>query len=374
MAADPQRVSVLMVTENNEETVAGAIASVMGQTYKNYELLIIDNGSVDASAHIAAHMCGSHPAATLSLRPRRLVSAQYNALMQRSRGGYFAFIVASDVWVADKLERQVAFLRQQEHLGAVFSWVDYTNRQGQVITGGQPRYNLTCPSETLADALFFNHDGVALSSLLLRRSLVEKVGFFDPKLRHAYIYDFLLRLLVGGRVHLLPQRLARLNVFFQADDGDDQKKMASEAWQVLGKQAPKMLTRYPHLTSMFEALYDNLTRYAYEGLNFSAAEKYLRAKRAKFGLTEHDLLLLVDCFVHQTNFKEANSLLEQAFPQRASFAPQTQALLLELIARVVGFGDRSLDTFAAAEGLGAPSGKFQANTLMPLEVPAEAEI
>jgi glycosyltransferase involved in cell wall biosynthesis len=361
-------ISVLIHTHNQEAEIEAAVASVLAQTQPAQEIVIMDNGSIDGTACRAAALCERHPQVSLSLQTQRSFGDMANRLMQRAGGSLFAFMSGADRFHPDKLQQQVQALAANPRLGGVYTHVAYMSAQGQVQRGYTPHYNYVEPQDApdplaLPRRLLLNNDAVSFSSLLLQRRAVEQVGFFDVTLQAGCAYDYALRLACRVDIQVLEQPLTLLGLRGLGCDAAADKVLAKESWQLLGKHSPKLLQRYPQLGSSLEGLYDQLTAYAYQAADYSAAEKYLRAKRLKFGLTQTDLICLLDCLVHQMSFKQANDVLEQVFPNRAQFTPHTQALLGELVARVVAFGNRSMDPFEAGRGIGGPQGLFTLHRL-----------
>jgi hypothetical protein len=368
-------ISVLIHTHNHEGEIAAAVASVLAQSQPAQEIIIMDNGSVDGTACLAAALCERHPMVSLSLQTPRSAGDMANRLMQRARGNFFAFMSGADRYHPEKLAQQVQALAVNPRLGGVYTHVAYMSAQGQVQRGYTPHYNspetdpapqglpLEPDPQALPRRLLLNNDAVSFSSLMLPRRAVEQVGLFDSTLKAGYAYDYALRLACRVDLQVLAKPLTLLGLRGLGYDAAADKVLAKESWQLLGKHSPKLLQRYPQLGSSLEGLYDQLTACAYQAGDYSAAEKYLRAKRQKFGLTQTDMILLVDCLVHQMSFKQANDVLEQVFPNRAQFTPHTQALLRELVARVVALGSRSMDPFEAARGVGGPQGLFAPHRL-----------
>src|SRR5437867_2324775 len=144
--------SVIIIFLNAEKFIQQAIESVFAQTYTDWELLLVDDGSTDKSTEIALSYADQHPAKVRYLEhedhQNRGMSASRNLGIRHARGEYIAFLDADDVWLRGKLEEQVAILDSQPEagmvLGAIEWWYSWTgdpkdlNRDRIVLPGAQP--------------------------------------------------------------------------------------------------------------------------------------------------------------------------------------------------------------------------------------------
>jgi glycosyltransferase involved in cell wall biosynthesis len=101
-------VSVIMPTYNRRQTIQAAIASVQRQTFQDWELIVVDDGSRDGTASV---IDGSDPRLVLIRQENQGVNAARNAAMLRARGRYIAFLDSDDEWLPHHLELSVAFFR-----------------------------------------------------------------------------------------------------------------------------------------------------------------------------------------------------------------------------------------------------------------------
>lgn len=115
-------VSVICICFNHESFVEKAINSVLKQTYKNIELIIIDNGSTDNSFSIIQEICKQHPEIQLLQFPETIsITKAFNKGFERSKGRFLIDLSADDVLLEDAVEKQVAFfLEQPKQVGLIF--------------------------------------------------------------------------------------------------------------------------------------------------------------------------------------------------------------------------------------------------------------
>jgi glycosyltransferase involved in cell wall biosynthesis len=203
--SDPARllVSCIIIFLNEEKYLAEAIESVLAQTYHNWELLLVDDGSTDGSASIARAYCSKNPQRIRYFahenRANRGMSASRNLGLREARGSLVAFLDGDDTWFDDKLERQVAiFHRHPEAVmvsGATLYWHSWradADRPDRIIctghtktvrgssTGRIAQERLYQPGELMKE-LYPLGKGVTPSSSgnMIRRDFALAVGGFE---------------------------------------------------------------------------------------------------------------------------------------------------------------------------------------------------
>jgi glycosyltransferase involved in cell wall biosynthesis len=181
-------VSVITSFFNEERFITEAIESVISQTYESWELLLVDDGSDDASTEIARRYARSRPDKIRYLEHSDHMnlglSAARNVGHKNSRGDYLAFLDADDIWLPDKLARQVPRLADDPAIGMIYGatkyWHGWTNRPEDIAKDHMwfPVREETVfnPPQLLAHFL----DGTVLmpcmGSILIRRDVVERMG------------------------------------------------------------------------------------------------------------------------------------------------------------------------------------------------------
>lgn len=194
MSSDPL-VSIIVPYLNAEAFLGETLRSVEEQSYRNWELLLVDDGSTDRSPSIAAACAARHPMRVHRLqRPDGAAhgpSAARNLALRNVHGEFVAFLDADDMWAASKLEEQVAML--QAHADAIMVygrmryWYSWSGCQEDAARDYEPDPGLPSgivhPSARLAAALV---SGTARSPLpsdaLIRNTAVQAAGGFDERL------------------------------------------------------------------------------------------------------------------------------------------------------------------------------------------------
>jgi glycosyltransferase involved in cell wall biosynthesis len=209
-------VSIITIFLNAEKFLGEAIESVLNQTYSNWELFLIDDGSTDNSATIAQRYAAQYPHQICYLEhpnhQNRGKSTSRNLGIQQARGEYLTFLDADDVFLPHKLERQVAILAVQPGTGMVYGQTEYWYRWTGNTAGGKrdflSRLGVRPHAVFQPPALVarFLKDGgtvPCLCAILVRRSVVTGVGAFDESIQHMYEDQvFLARLCLAAPVYV----------------------------------------------------------------------------------------------------------------------------------------------------------------------------
>lgn len=198
-------VSVVVPVYNGERFVGECLDSLSAQTYRPLEIIIADDGSTDRSAEIAEQ----HTALPIVLRePHRCAPAVRNAGIRRATGEYVAFCDVDDLWTTDKIQKQVAIFEAQQEVGFVFT--DYARVDAK---GENLRYRKVGRLEKAFNksdqfASLVLRNSVPTSTVMLRRSLFERIGFFDETMRIADDWDLWIRVAKSGtRMHRINEVL-----------------------------------------------------------------------------------------------------------------------------------------------------------------------
>jgi glycosyltransferase involved in cell wall biosynthesis len=195
-----QLVSVIIIFLNAERFIREAIESVFAQTYSDWELLLVDDGSTDGSSAIAHEYAEQHPQQVRYLEHdqhvNRGMSASRNLGIRQARGVYIAFLDADDVWLPHKLEQQVEILDSRPDAAMIYGlsqwWYSWTGivedqERDYVLQLGVAPKTLITPPALLP--LFFFRQQAAIpnpSSILVRRDVVERIGGFEERFRGMY--------------------------------------------------------------------------------------------------------------------------------------------------------------------------------------------
>jgi glycosyltransferase involved in cell wall biosynthesis len=181
------RVSVVMANYNYGRFLREAIDSVLKQTLRDLELIVVDDGSTDDSRKIIESYL---PDSRVRFAPVDHLGqpGAKNAGIELARSPLIAFLDADDIWHLDKLKKQVALFDRDPSLGVVYSRRVMIDENGSDLPYSQPRLHR---GEVLAE--MFRDNFVCFSSAVVRRLVFEHLGMFDTDIDLAIDYDFWLR-------------------------------------------------------------------------------------------------------------------------------------------------------------------------------------
>jgi glycosyltransferase involved in cell wall biosynthesis len=188
-------VSVIIPSYNRREMLLQAVAAVLAQTFTDYELIVVDDGSTDNTPAALAPYTG---AITLLTGDNKGVSAARNDGVARARGEYVAFLDSDDLWLPDKLSRQVSFLAAHPEVLVCQTeeiWIKNGRRINPAKKHRKPSGMIFFPS--LALCL------VSPSAVMIKKTFFREIGGFDEMLPACEDYDLWLRISCRHPIHLI---------------------------------------------------------------------------------------------------------------------------------------------------------------------------
>ncbi|WP_195908582.1 glycosyltransferase [Novosphingobium sp. Gsoil 351] len=200
-------ISVAMSVYNAERFLDEAIASVRAQSFADFEFLILDDGSSDASRAIIARHAAEDPRIRPIIRENRGLIASLNQLLDEARGSLVARMDADDICLPQRFERQRAFLAAHPDHAVVGSWsedIDELGRPYPIDGPDHPTTHAGFLAAIEAGAPLLCHPAV-----MFRRDAVRGVGGYHAAFRHCEDLDLWLRLASVTRLANIPERLIR---------------------------------------------------------------------------------------------------------------------------------------------------------------------
>lgn len=180
-------VSVIIATYNYGRYLGGAIASALGQTFQDLEVIVIDDGSTDNTPQVITPFLAEARLRYVRTENHGQPAAE-NVGIRLSQGPWIAFLDADDLWLPHKLERQLALTREDPELGVVYS------RRLMIDSDGRPL--AAHPRSAFRGYVLkqmFRDNFVCFSSSVVNRDVFDLLGPFNEQYRHASDYDMWLR-------------------------------------------------------------------------------------------------------------------------------------------------------------------------------------
>lgn len=192
-------VSVIIPTYNRKHFLLEAVDSVFAQTYRDLEVIVVDDGSTDGTGEAL----GRHkPRLIYTYQANKGAGAARNRGIELARGEFIAFLDSDDLWLPKKLEIQVAFMDQNPEAQICYTdeiWV----RKGVRVNPRKKhtKYSGWIYSHCLPLCI------ISPSSALIREEVFGHIGTFDPRLPVCEDYDLWLRVACRFPVFFIPQKL-----------------------------------------------------------------------------------------------------------------------------------------------------------------------
>ncbi len=260
-----RKVSVVMPVYNVEKYVRDSIQSVLNQSYANFELIIVDDGSTDSSSLIYSSFSDSR-IRVIKQKNRGLAGAR-NTGIRSAQGEYVAFIDSDDLWSAYKLECHVHHLDANRHVGVSFSHSELISELGEALGINQKG---KIKNIDFKDIICRNPIGNG-SSPVIRKSVLERASFqrfykgnlercyFDESFRQSEDVEYWMRIAIASNLIFegIPQCLTqyRINDSGLSANLEEQLNSWMKAVDRVSLLAPRRVAKYRSLAEAYQLRY-----------------------------------------------------------------------------------------------------------------------
>jgi glycosyltransferase involved in cell wall biosynthesis len=207
------RISVVIPTYNAGRYICQTVDSVLNQTYREIECIVVNDGSTDDTSD---RLLAYDDKIVYLEQENRGRAAARNAGLTRATGEYVALLDADDYWAPEKIEKQLNLFHGNDQLGFVYSWAYQVSEDGKILReleGGQKPWPAAGQA---AFARLITRDDLPvapLSTLMIRRACLEDIGSFDDTLNSAEEWDLLLRGAYHWAISYVPDFLTYYRTF-----------------------------------------------------------------------------------------------------------------------------------------------------------------
>jgi alpha-1,3-rhamnosyltransferase len=197
-------VTVLLASYNHEPYISDSILSVIHQTYKNIQLIVIDDGSTDHSAALIQLLAGQHGFRFISQTNSGLPTV-LNRGIELAEGKYFIAFSSDDIMMLDRIEKQVRLMETHPHYAVSAGNVIKINTDGLPLA--KQRFHAGFDMDF--DDVFTHRKGNILApTAMMRTDVLRQAGCYDPAIRLEDLYMWLKITSLGYPVHIMPDILA----------------------------------------------------------------------------------------------------------------------------------------------------------------------
>ncbi|WP_414620607.1 glycosyltransferase family 2 protein [Calothrix sp. CCY 0018] len=224
--------TVVMPAYNAAAYLSQTIESVLSQTFTNFELIIIDDGSTDDTAAIADKYNKIDERVKVLVQCNQGVSATRNQGINLSQSKYIAFIDADDKWFPKNLKFHLEHLEKNPDLGVSYAKVEFLNPDGS-HTGKIARGRLT---KLQPQHFLYENPTMTVSNIVVRRQVFEDIGCFDCTMSYSEDMDFLFRVVCS---HWKIEGIEQVLIGYRTTQGglSSQLYKMEEGWETLMDKA-----------------------------------------------------------------------------------------------------------------------------------------
>lgn len=205
------KVSVIIPTYNRVNLICDAVDSVLNQTFKDWEIIVVDDGSTDNTREVL----GKYTSIIYVYQENKGRAEARNIGAKLAKGEYIAFLDDDDIWLPHKLKKQVDYLNSHPGICLVHAFIEVVNEEGRLL-----------PKETKkqvklyrkAMKLGYTYEGMSqlclmfTSTVMVRRACLDKIGLFDSRVEAFEDWDFYLRFALKYPIATIPDALVNYRI------------------------------------------------------------------------------------------------------------------------------------------------------------------
>ena len=256
-------VSINLCCYNSEKFLEATLQSIFAQTYKDWELVIINDGSKDSTEQIIQkHIAAGWPI-VYHLQANAGLSRARNKAIELSHGEFVALIDHDDLWAPTKLEKQMALFAGRPQVGLTFT--DALNLYPNGVTDLYSAHLAPYRGSVLAPLLL--GDFIVCSTIVVRQAALAEVGVFNPNFKQAEEYDLMLRVAERYEFDYVDEPLATYR-YHERNSSTNVAEMQGEVVRIIRQT----LQRAPQLS---QELGPMLIRVKLRGLYCTQGQAYL---------------------------------------------------------------------------------------------------
>jgi len=273
------KISVIIPNYNNANYITCAIESVLSQTYTDFEILVVDDGSTDNSkGAIGKYILKHCNKMRYFYQENKGLSVARNKGIKESRGSYITFLDSDDEWKPTKLERQMKLIEKEDadfvHCAARIKYDDAISDE---IKPKFPAYNFY--------DLLLTKKSVVTSTVLLKKACFDNAGLFDEEIKSAEDYELWLRMFFKYKIGYIDEPLA----IYRKHSGN----FSSNNQELMRKEGVKIFQNLQKNSGFSKGL----IRKKLSGDHYKLGKFYYKNKKYRKAFTEVKNAIIVYPFV-----------------------------------------------------------------------------
>lgn len=271
-------ISVLLPVYNCGATyLTEALQSVLRQSYQNFEVIVINDGSTDESGDVLDSFSSLDSRLKIHTQSNQGLPATLDSAFNKSRGEFIARMDGDDLSDPDRLQRQLTFLNENPAIGACGTWATMVDPWGEAICQMKPPVD-----HDEIEELLYQGNATALihPTFMARRNIFEQAGGYNPS-NELEDLDLYLRLLEVTQLANIPETLLRYRVHFGSTNHQRRQrhveltvKTVSEARERRGLPPGRGFSHLPRRSDSKSEVFQDWAMKAYFDSNYGIARKY----------------------------------------------------------------------------------------------------
>ncbi len=197
------KISVILSTYNDEKTIKESVESILTQTYKNFELIVINDASNDKTSQILKSV-KDKKVKTISNKKKQGLTKCLNQGLKKAQGKFIARMDADDIALPQRLKAQLEYFEKNSKIVLCGTWAQLINKQGRKI---KVKKLPISPAKIKRKVIKFNP--FIHSTIMFKKSILKKIGLYNENYKFAQDYEFLLRVVSKMPAANIPQTLLK---------------------------------------------------------------------------------------------------------------------------------------------------------------------
>lgn len=204
-------VSIVLPTFNRAQYLRQTLAAVFAQTFCNWQLIVADDGSGEETRSLLRSLRNEPRVKLFLLAHTGNPAGVRNAALRAADGELIAFLDSDDLWMPEKLQKQVAALRDHPECGWCYTRFVRIDEDGEILKN-EPNLNWTAHPDAYFEQVVRGQVAIRTPCVLVRRQLVVETGGFDEALHSCEDYDLWMRLALRSEALVLQETLVRIRL------------------------------------------------------------------------------------------------------------------------------------------------------------------
>lgn len=293
-------VTVVIPVYNRENTILRAINSVLQQTYKNIEVVVVDDGSTDATASIVKR-CQDSRVHLICLPCNRGTNYARNRGIEKAKGEFIAFQDSDDEWLNDKLDRQMNYMQKKDIEASFSPYILYQGQQKSILPEDYQSEEMY--EHSIAQRLK-KGNVVGTPTLLVKKEVVFQIGMFNENMKRLQDYEFVIRLVKRFKLGYINQPLVKAYRMTQSISTDNEALIDAYANLI------EMHADFVDLESILDILLVNHTFFEEGVINWKAFDRIIDSiKKSKYPEAEGQCYQRVMEYLYERYFPMKQMLM-----------------------------------------------------------------